>query len=203
MKTRLIFIRHAESVAKERGIVQGSGLDVPLSEHGKEQVKALKKVIRTLVIDRLFSSTALRAIETVAPFRELFSHVPYEALDVLNERSKGEAEGITKETFVQKYRHVEEAWRREEDPRPPGGESFADVEQRVMPVIQGHVRAHCGETILYVGHGNVFRVIVGAILGVPVEKRNRIQKDCCSMTVVEYDMDRDRWHVLSLNQPLI
>lgn len=196
-------IRHAESVAKEQGIVQGQGLDVPLSERGKQQLQKLGGAVASLSVDKVYSSTALRAQNTAQVIRSVFPDVSHEETELLNERSKGNAEGLTKTEFKKKYPHIEDAWSREEDPRVPGGENFADVEARVMPLVAEHLKKHAGETVLYVGHGNVFRVIIGAALGIPVEKRNRIQIDTCSMNVLEYEQTTGRWHLVALNQLLV
>ena len=203
MKTRFIFIRHAQSVAHERGIVQGAGVDMRLSERGEKQLSVLRDAVAALTFDRMFSSTAVRALETARAIHAAFPSVPYEASATLNERSKGEAEGISKEEFALRYSHIEEAWRREEDPCIPGGESFADVEARVMPLVQKHLNEYSGETLLYVGHGNVFRVILGSILSVPVAKRARMQKDYCAMSVIEYDHETNRWKLICMNRPLV
>ncbi|MBM3272662.1 histidine phosphatase family protein [Candidatus Kaiserbacteria bacterium] len=203
MKTRFLMIRHAQSVAKALDIVQGRGLDVPLSDKGKEQGEKLASVAGELQFDRMFSSTAVRARETARFIRRAHPAVPYEETAVLVERSKGDAEGMTNTAFDAAYPDILEAWSREEDPRPAGGESFADVEARIMPLVREHCEKYAGETILYVGHGNAFRVILGAMLGIPAHMRNRIAQDYCALSIAEYDSERDRWKVLRINQPLI
>lgn len=199
MKTTFYFIRHAQSAAKEKGIVQGAGLSVPLSETGIEQAKALAKRLRGEKFDAIFASKAIRAIDTAQPLCALFPNAPYRECAELNERSKGEAEGITKEDFKKKYAGIEAAWSREEDSRVPGGESFADVEIRVMPFIKNLAERHGGKKLLLVFHGNTIRVILGALLGAPANVRHRIAQDYCAVNIVEYDSEENRWHILKVN----
>lgn len=203
MKTRFLMIRHAQSVAKALDIVQGRGLDVPLSEKGFEQGEQLAAAAESLSFDRMFASTAVRAIETARFIRRAHPNASYEETPVLCERSKGDAEGMTNAAFDAAYPEVLEAWSREEDPRPAGGESFSDVEDRVMPLVREHCEQYAGQTILYVGHGNTFRVILGAMIGIPANMRNRIAQDYCALSVAEYDSERDRWKVIHVNKPLI
>lgn len=203
MKTKFIFIRHAQSTAKEDGIVQGEGLDVHLSRLGEKQVEKIGEVLKGMVLDFIFSSQAVRAIKTAEAIRKYYPGVPYAEIFELNERSKGEAEGMQKDDFKKAYSHIEAAWEREEDPRPPGGESFSDVELRIMPLIFRHLEKYCGKTILYVGHGNAFRVALGAMLGVPVAMRNRIAQDYCAISIAEYDHQKKRWNVLLVNKNVI
>jgi broad specificity phosphatase PhoE len=203
MKTRFLLIRHAESEAKARGIVQGAGLNVPLTARGREQLLRLGETVSKLHFDSLFTSEAVRAQDTASTIREIFPNVPRTILHELNERSKGNAEGMTNEEFKKKYPDIISAWAREEDPRIPGGENFEDVEVRVMPLLNQHVKTHAGQSLLYVGHGNVFRVIVGAVLGIPIFLRNRLVFDHCALTIIEYDHEQDRWQLVIHNQPLI
>ena len=103
METHLYFIRHAESAARSRGIVQGVGLGVPLTETGHAQAKEAGEALKGFVFDHIFSGTAERAKGTAAAIRVHHSHVPYEEIFELHERSKGVAEGMSKEEFVKKY----------------------------------------------------------------------------------------------------
>lgn len=203
MKTRLILLRHAASVAKEQGIVQGAGRDVPLSEAGKEDALRLAALFPYSDIDRIISSSALRARDTAAPLRKRFSKIPYEEVDALIERSKGSAEGMSKQEFATRYPDILAAWTREEDPKVLDGESYEDVERRILPIVNAHLREHVGKTLLYVGHGNVFRVLLGGMLGIPYGMRNRIALECCSLSVAEYDHDRARWSIESVNQRVL
>lgn len=199
MKTKFIFIRHAQSVAKEQNIVQGRGENIPLSGVGTIQARELPSNLSGLLLDNLFSSTSVRAVETAKYLCGAFPNTPYEKIEQLHERSKGDAEGMSKEAFLEKYREIEDAWEREEDPRVPGGESFADVEKRVMPIIMDHLVKYVGKTSSYVIHGNVIRVILGAMLGIPPEKRNRIAQDYCGISIAEYDDRKKRWKVVVVN----
>ncbi len=203
MKTRFIFIRHAQSVAKELGIVQGDGASTPLSALGKEQAEKLGNSFKSEKCDRLFASTSVRAVETAAQIKKFHAPVLYEEIRELHERSKGEAEGMKQEEFEKKYPEVLEAWGREEDPRPAGGESFEDVEKRVMPIIERHLKEYAGQTLAYVIHGNVIRVILGAMLGIPPAKRNRLVQDYCAVNIAEFDTAKGRWKIIASNRDVI
>lgn len=202
MKTCFIFIRHAHSVAKEQGIVQGHGKTIPLSKLGIKQAKELGESLKNQKFDRLFTSTSIRAVETAKEIRMRHPRAPYEEIEALHERSKGTAEGMKQEEFSRIYPDIITAWGREEDPRPPGGESFVDVEKRVMPILEDHCRQYRGKRLLYVIHGNVIRVILGALLSIPPGKRHRFAQDCCGMSIVEFDDEHGRWSVLTVNNHL-
>lgn len=202
MKTKFIFIRHAQSIAKEKNIVQGMGLEIPLAKDGDQQAVKLGEALKDFEFDLICSSTSERSKKTAEYIRKYHADKPYQEIFNLNERSKGTAEGITKEEFAWRYPEVLEAWSREEDPRVAGGENFQDVENRVKPIIEKHLTEYAGKTIIYVTHGNLIRVVIGYMLGMPVNLRNRIQQDYCALNSAEYDHDKKRWLVNYVNRTI-
>jgi probable phosphoglycerate mutase len=201
MKTTFIFIRHAKSAAADAGIVQGKGLSVSLTKEGEAQAAILARALVNVSFDRLFSSTAVRAVKTASYVRAVKPSIVYEEIIELHERSKGEAEGMTKEAFNRVYPAVLTKWAAEEDTCVAGGESFADVEKRVLPIIESHAKLYRGKRLLYVIHGNVIRVLLGMMLGAPPGLRARIAQDYCALSVAEYDDERCRWKVRTVNAP--
>ena len=199
-KTRLLFARHGRSQAAEEGRVQGQGLAIPLTNEGKEQARILAKNLRQMSFDKIFTSTALRAIETAQSIREAHGKVPYLEIQELNERSKGIAEGMQNEEFSQKYPEIIQQWEEEIDARPVGGENFEDVHNRVIPVLETHVKEYPGSVLLYVIHGNVIRVLLGHMLHVPFGKRARIKQDYCALNSVVFDHERNRWEIEYVNR---
>ena len=127
----------------------------------------------------------------------------YEEIHELHERSRGGIEGMKKDEFLRQYPDVEAAWKREEDVRPPlGGESFEDVRNRVMPILEKHLGEHAGKKLLYVTHGNLIRVVLGEMLNVPYGLRARIAQDYCGLSLVKYDHERKRFKVEFVNKKL-
>jgi len=203
MKTKLILVRHAQSLAKEQNIVQGRGDNIALSELGKTQAQACAKALESGEFSRAFSSESLRALHTAQAFCALRPDVSLTTVPLLHERSKGVAEGISKDDFKLRYPEIEAAWENGEDPTVPQGESFENVEKRVMPILMEHISQYTGESLLYFTHGNVIRVIVGSILQAPYGLRGRIVQDYCAATTIQYDSERNRFEIIFVNCPLI
>jgi broad specificity phosphatase PhoE len=140
-------------------------------------------------------------VDTAAEIRKFHPNTPYEELAILVERSKGEAEGMDRDAFRINYPATQDAWDRELDARPPGGENFEDVHSRVIPVIDRHVREHGpGATLLYVLHGNVNRVILGHMMNVPHRFQPRIVQGYCALNIAEYNHVTGRWAVECINR---
>jgi 2,3-bisphosphoglycerate-dependent phosphoglycerate mutase len=81
----------------------------------------------------------------------------------LNERYYGELQGLNKSAIAAKYGDAQVyEWRRSYDVRPPGGESLADTQKRVVPYFAERIVPHLqqGENVLVAAHGNSLRSII-------------------------------------------
>ncbi len=67
---------------------------------------------------------------------------------------------------------------------PPEGESFRDLQKRVLPVFQEIVRAARGN-VLIVGHAGVNRVILCHVLDLPVSHLFRMAQDYGCLNIIE------------------
>lgn len=199
-KTKFYFVRHGKSTAAEDGLIQGRGLKVPLTEDGHKQAQAVAEYLKNFSFDLIFASTASRSKETARHVREFHNSIPYHEIFALNERYRGRFEGTSKEEFEKNYPDVLLAWKNDIDVRPGDGESFEDVHNRVMPVIEKHLKEYEGKTLLYIIHGNVIRVILGSMLNIPFGKQSKLKQDYCALNVASFDHGRNRWEVECVNK---
>lgn len=85
--------------------------------------------------------------------------------------------------------------------RPPGGESFADVCDRVRASIIDLTLRHRGRDIVAVSHGGPIRAALGVALGLDPEVALAFTVDNCSLTRLDQlggDPAR-RWRVITVN----
>jgi probable phosphoglycerate mutase len=68
--------------------------------------------------------------------------------------------------------------------RPPGGESFADVHARVVPLCEKIVQRAKGN-VLIVGHAGVNRVILCHLLAIPLAHLFRLGQDYGSLSIID------------------
>ena len=69
--------------------------------------------------------------------------------------------------------------------RPPGGESFRDLSERVIPVIETLAREVHGNVLL-AGHAGVNRVILCHVLGLPLAGLFRLGQDHGCLNVISW-----------------
>nr|WP_129409247.1 histidine phosphatase family protein [Marinitoga lauensis] len=60
---KIILVRHVETEANKKKIFSGK-LDYPITKHGREQIKELKKQLKSINIDIIISSPLKRAYYT-------------------------------------------------------------------------------------------------------------------------------------------
>jgi broad specificity phosphatase PhoE len=69
---------------------------------------------------------------------------------------------------------------------PPGGESMAAAQARIVAHLQGTVHPHDGKTIAMVTHCDMIRAAVAWILGLPLDHLLRFEVDPASVTRIVF-----------------
>lgn len=168
---RILLARHGETIWNVEGRHQGQGFDIPLSEAGRAQAEALAVRLRDEPIARAVASPLLRARQTA----EIVLGARSELLAFdsgFMEISHGEWEGRLASEIRETYPEIQRAWRERPDTvRLPGGESFAEVQERAWAAL---IRACQGlegdDTLLLVAHDGVNRAILCRVLGLPLAR---------------------------------
>jgi broad specificity phosphatase PhoE len=181
--TKLILLRHGAVEGLTRRIVRGQ-LDEPLSPSGAHESGVLAEWIeRTLEpADAVFASDLERS-------RVLGLDVAARAGRVLvvdarlREQHMGAWEGRSwADITAAEPNAVTAYWNDYYRARPTGGESFADLEQRVLAWWSDALRAHAGRTIVVATHIGVIRALACRLLGIPGDQALRFAPATGSFT---------------------
>jgi len=163
MTTRVLLLRHAETAAPDR--FHGAESDVGLGDRGHDQARAAAERIAPLAPSALYCSAMLRARQTAGPIALACGLEPI-ILPDLHERRMGPLSGMALEEGWSAYRAAIEQWKVGDlDAAHEGGESYAQIRDRVVPALVGLARRHPGETVVVVAHGVVIRVLLSTLLG--------------------------------------
>lgn len=151
-------VRHGETAWNAEGRVQGQ-LDIPLSETGQSQARALAQALAGESFDVLYSSDLVRVQQTAAPLAELLKKKP--VLDArLRERHYGIFQGMTyteaKETRPEDYTRFKN---KDPDYDFQTGESLVDFQRRVLSCVNELIRKHENESVLVFTHGGVLEIL--------------------------------------------
>jgi alpha-ribazole phosphatase len=104
----------------------------------------------------------------------------------LNEVNFGHIEGITFEEACGLYPDVTDLWRCGSVKLCfPGGESFQDFAQRVNTFLDRLKTHREEETVMLVGHGGPYKVLVCSLLGLPIEHYWQFRFEMASVSIID------------------
>ena len=180
MSTTALLIRHAHVDAIGRRLV-GRLPGINLSERGLAEVERLRRNF-AVPVEAIYSSPLERARQTAAPLAADRKFDPV-TLDGLTEVDFGDWTGLS-------FKELDRlpAWHefntRRSLARVPNGESAAQVQTRILGVLEQLAQRHTGETFAIVSHADVIRAAVLHYLAIPLDDFQRVQIDTASVTAV-------------------
>lgn len=184
-RTRLYLARHGETTASAEYRYIGQ-TDVDITENGVEQMERLKHRLKDEEIHAFFSSDLIRArkgAEIIASCHGIESV----AYPEFREIHLGKWEGMTREEIMDRY--PEEYTARLQDlvhRRIEGGESFRDVQERVLQKLSRILAERAGSTILLLAHGGVNRVILFDALRLDLAHLTRMDQAYGCINIIDY-----------------
>lgn len=148
MKKTLYLMRHGQTLFNKRHLIQG-WCDSPLTDFGIYQAQVASEYFKEhgIIFDSAFSSTSERACDTLEIVTD--GKIPYKRIKGLKEWNFGVFEGeseelnpsIPYENFFVYY----------------GGESQAELQDRINFTISSLMKETAGDTVLIVSHGGSIR----------------------------------------------
>ena len=165
---RIVLLRHGRTAHNATGHIQGQ-LDVDLDEVGRAQALAVADVLAEATPYAIVSSDLARARDTAAPLAAR-SGVDLTLDKRLREISLGDWQGLTAGEAQERFPEEYAAWRRGEDVRRGGGETYADAGRRAAECLTERVaELPDGRTLIAVTHGGTARGALGMLLDLPAE----------------------------------
>ena len=160
--TRVLLLRHAETAAPDR--FHGAESDIGLGDRGRRRAEAAAPAIATLGPVALYCSEMLRARQTAGPIGIARGLEPLVVPD-LHERRMGPLSGQALAEGWDAYTRAMDRWKLGDlDATHEGGESYAQIRDRVVPAFVGLAGHHLGGTIVVVAYGVVIRVLLSTLL---------------------------------------
>jgi broad specificity phosphatase PhoE len=157
----LCLVRHGETEWSRSGKHTGV-TDIPLTEVGERQARALRPLLAGVCPATVFTSPRERARRT-ATLAGLDELCTVEVLDDLAEWAYGDYEGVTTPE-IRETRPGWTIWTGD----PPGGETAEEVGARADRVLERVRAALATGPVVAVGHGHFSRVLAARWLRLPV-----------------------------------
>ncbi len=177
--SEILLLRHAHSVANEKGVLAGRDNSVALSGRGEKQALKTAEHLETLKLSQIVVSPLLRARQTIEPFRKIHPRIPVHRESGINEMEYGSWSG-KKISLLSKRPLWSAIQNNPSSVTFPEGESFLEMLARAIESIHRH--AAPGKRTLFVSHGDVIKALTAHFLGLNIDQFQRISIDPASLT---------------------
>jgi probable phosphoglycerate mutase len=187
---RILLVRHGinDYVAAHR--LAGRTPDVHLNDEGIAQAAALAERLAALPIAAMYSSPLERACETAAPAAARLGLV-VRVLEGVKETDCGAWTGQLLDELSK-----DDLWRQVQGCpslfRFPGGESFPEIQARMVAALDLVRQAHPGQTVAIFSHADPIKLAVAFCLGMPLDLFQRIEVAPASITELAIGPSRPR-----------
>ena len=186
-KTVVLLVRHGFTPTTGR-VLPGRAPGLHLSDQGRAQSEALVERLAGVRPDALYTSPLERTRETAAPLAAA-SGLVATVEDGLVECDFGEWTGreLTELARLKSWRTVQQA---PSTFRFPGGESFVELQARMVGTLDRLRSAHPGGTVVCFSHADPIKVALAHALGTPLDLFQRIAVDPASVSVLAHEPGR-------------
>lgn len=163
-KTKLILIRHGQSMANLNGIFAGH-TDMPLSDDGLKQAKITAEYLKNEKINIIYSSDLSRAYDTALEIAAYHS-CPIIKEPRLREMYGGVWEGKTYSEISILFPDVYSTWENNIGlVALPEGENTSLLQKRIYECIKSIAENNIGKTVCIVTHAMAMRAFCAVITG--------------------------------------
>ena len=182
--TLVLLVRHGHT-ATTGMVLPGRAPGLHLSDTGLAQADAVAKRIGELSrVDAVYASPLERTRETAAPIareRNLKVKVDRGLLEAdFGEWTGGELKTLAKKPEWHTVQRFPSGF------RFPGGESFPEMQARIVGALERLWETHRGGVIVAVSHADPIKAAAAAALGTHLDLFQRIVISPCSVTAVAY-----------------
>ena len=178
----IILVRHGHTPTTGK-ILPGRAKGLHLSELGKEQASKVATNLRMLEnVTTVYASPMERTLETAKPIASAFG------LKVQRNRGLIEADfGKWTGRKLSDLRKLSDWEIVQKNPslfRFPDGESFIEIQSRMVETITRISDKHRGEIVIAVSHADTIKAFLTAMLGTPLDLFQRLHISPCSVSPV-------------------
>ncbi|MEU8299022.1 histidine phosphatase family protein [Micromonospora sp. NPDC048909] len=194
MRTRLLFVRHGESVHQIEGIVGGPHGCRGLTDAGHEQARRLAGRLSAELAGTgpvaVYSSVLRRAVETAQPIADALGVRPVQDCGLCTWHTPSYADGLPTARFQSEHAAPGGGVFR---PFEEGNETWAELVVRISRAIMDSAQRHQGGTVVLVGHSETVESSFHALAGQPLLRAFDVTTAPGSITEWVTDHDPTGW----------
>lgn len=188
----MLLVRHGATPTTGKAL-PGRAPGLHLSDRGREQAEAVATRIAALRngdrarVTAVYASPLERTLETAEAIAGALGHA-VQTEEGLLELDIGEWTGLDLKS-ARKRAEWATIHRYPSGFRFPGGESFVDMQSRVIATLTRLRGAHPGETVVAVSHADPIRAVVAHAMGTHLDLFHRVLISPCSLTAIALGND--------------
>jgi probable phosphoglycerate mutase len=182
--TLVLLVRHGTTPTTGK-VLPGRARGLRLADSGKKQAeRAAERIAELGKIAALYSSPLERARETAAPISRAL-RAPVRIDRGLLECDFGAWTGQSLRRLMKKPEWTT-VQRSPSVFRFPDGESFVEMQTRMVGALDVIRRRHPGQTVVCVSHADPIKAVVAHAMGTPLDLFQRIVISTCSVSAILY-----------------
>jgi broad specificity phosphatase PhoE len=185
--TVTLLLRHGQTPMSVEKRYAGR-TDVPLTDAGVQQAAAAAKRLASAGIGAIVSSPLQRTVRTAEQVAAV-TGVPVVTDDGFRETDFGAWEGLTFAEVRERWPSELTAWLADPEVAPSGGESFAQVGERVTAALHRVLAERERQTVLIVSHVTPIKTLVAAALLAPPAALFRMYLDVAALCEIDWYPD--------------
>lgn len=187
MRTKLIFVRHAEAEGNKIRRFHG-WTNSSITERGHLQAQRVADRLKDMDIDVIYSSSLTRTLQT-AEYISMVKGLPIIRTDKLKEINGGDWEDLPWDELQERWPEAYETW--DNSPHAhqmPNGESMEEFQKRLVDEVMHIIQQNTGKNICIVTHGTAIRALICHFRACMLEEMiNVAWCDNTAVTIMEYD----------------
>lgn len=182
--TLVLFVRHGQTPTTGQSL-PGRAPGLHLSDTGREQAQtAAERIAKVKKVSAIYASPLERTRETAAPIAKILG-LKVRVNAGLLECEFGDWTGKK----LEKLRKLPEWNAVQNSPstfRFPGGESFTEMQNRMVGAVEAICAKHRGETVVCVSHADPIKAAIAHATGTHIDLFQRLVISPCSVSAVAY-----------------
>lgn len=178
----VLLVRHGQTGTTGQ-VLPGRAPGLPLADSGREQAAAVaERIGRLKRVAAVYASPMERAQETAAPIATAVRR-EVETEAGLNECDFGEWTG-RRLSDLRRRKDWSEVQNHPSRFRFPGGESFGEMQTRIVEAVEALGRRHRGKVVIAVSHADTIKAMVSHAMGAHLDHFQRIAVSPCSVSAL-------------------
>lgn len=179
----IIFLRHGQAINNTKKLLAGRTPGVPLTEKGIEQAERIAKFLKPFNISTIYSSPIERAKKTAEIVAKHHS-LDYNIDERLVELDMGKFTGMEYDKIFEKHGNVFlKFYDGELEIAHNGVETFVEVKNRVLSMLDHVIKEHHDENVLLVTHMDPIKAMISTTMNLNANSMFELIIENASLTI--------------------